>query len=193
MGVVGVATSQGDLFTSWCLRWLDTFLIMERFWKGFWLWLIVFVELSPTQSLLYLKKSGCIVCEGEWKWLWVGILSNWAPPDLSEGTFHLPGWWLLSNAYAPPFHLSWRWRLRWWKMKIKTKIFLHDLCPTPITCILFTCHDSYPSLRYLFFSCRHHVDDDVCDHLDNIKDGDDEEALVIITVVKNLNYEKISF
>ena len=78
-------------------------------------------------------------------------------------------------------------------MKVKTNIFLHDLCPTPIICILFTCHDSYPSLRYLFFSCRHHVDDDVCDHLDNIEDGDDEDALVIITVVKNLNYEKISF
>ena len=51
----------------------------------------------------------------------------------------------------------------------------------------------YPWLRYLFFSCRHHVDDDVCDHLDDIEDGDDEDALVIITVVKNLNYEKISF
>ena len=38
-----------------------------------------------------------------------------------------------------------------------------------------------------------HVDDDVCDHLDDIEDGDDEDALVIITVVKNLNYEKISF
>ena len=37
------------------------------------------------------------------------------------------------------------------------------------------------------------MDDDVCDHLDDIEDGDDEDALVIITVVKNLNYEKISF
>ena len=35
VGVAGVATSQGDLFTSWCLRWLDTFLIMERFEKDF--------------------------------------------------------------------------------------------------------------------------------------------------------------
>ena len=74
-------------------------------------------------------------------------------------------------------------------MKIKTNIFLHDLCPTPITCILFTCLDSYPSLRYLLFSCHHHVDDDVCDHLDDIEDGDDEDKLVIITTVKNLNYE----
>ena len=32
VGVVGVATSQGDLFTSWCLRWLDTFFLL---WKGF--------------------------------------------------------------------------------------------------------------------------------------------------------------
>ena len=35
MGVVGVATSQGDLCTSWCLRWLDNFLVMERFEKDF--------------------------------------------------------------------------------------------------------------------------------------------------------------
>ena len=59
----------------------------------------------------------------------------------------------------------------------RLSIIFSIISPTPS-------HDSYPSLRYLFFSCRHHVDDDVCDHLDDIEDGDDEDALVIITVVK---------